>query len=90
MDQGGWIYKVAVQDQKGQEPPKTEFSRFCCPIASLFGTPLQAHKTLTDRVNVSKLYDLSRPGKYTIQFRRLDPDTKTFVLSNKITVEVTP
>ena len=44
----------------------------------------------TQVVSVSDLYDLSKPGQYTIQVRRWDDDTKTWVKSNTITVTVTP
>ena len=36
------------------------------------------------------LYDMSRPGDYTIQVSHFDDETKTWVKSNKITVTVTP
>jgi hypothetical protein len=51
--------------------------------------PLMPGKTFIDHVNVSTMYDLSQPGKYTIQFRRYDEESKTTVKSNKITVTVT-
>jgi len=51
---------------------------------------LHPGKTLVHRVNVSKLYDLSRPGLYTIQFRRLDEESKTLVKSNSAKVRVKP
>lgn len=54
------------------------------------GDQTEAGKTMADRVNVSKLYDLNQPGKHTIQFERLDAEIKTFVKSNEITVTVTP
>lgn len=41
-------------------------------------------------VMVDKLYDLTRPGKYTIQVSRVDDATKTWVKSNTITITVTP
>ena len=41
-------------------------------------------------LRVSDLYDLSKPGQYTIQVRRWDDETKTWVKSNTITVTVTP
>ena len=53
-------------------------------------TKMKPWETMTDRVNVSKLYDLTQPGRYTIQFQRLDPETKTFVKSNEITVTLRP
>jgi hypothetical protein len=41
---------------------------------------------------ISRLYDLSRPGKYSIQASQPDSDNpeKGFVRSNTVTVEVTP
>jgi hypothetical protein len=39
---------------------------------------------------VSRLYDLSKPGKYTIQVTRRDDASKTIVKSNPITVTITP
>ena len=51
---------------------------------------LKSGKTLTDEVNVSRLYDLSKPGKYSIQLSRLDEGSGTFVKSNTLNVAVTP
>jgi hypothetical protein len=39
---------------------------------------------------ISRIYDLSQPGKYTVQLQRLDDENETLVVSNKITVTVTP
>ena len=104
-DQGGWVYDVNARDEKGGKPPETHFYRRRQghltpeevdrePINIFPGGgptyPLKPGKTIEDRVNVSKLYDLSHPAKYTIQFRRLDPGSKSFVKSNEITVTVTP
>ena len=50
---------------------------------------VKADGTLTDTIDLNKLYDL-QPGKYTIQVERLDEDGKTVVKSNTITVNVTP
>jgi hypothetical protein len=58
-------------------------------IGSLGIIGIQPGKTVVDRVNVSRMYDLTRPGKYTIQAQRSDDVTKAKVLSNKITVTVT-
>jgi hypothetical protein len=58
-------------------------------ISSRGSIPLKPGKTFTDHANVSTMYDLSQPGKYTIQFRKYDDESKTTVKSNKITVTVT-
>jgi hypothetical protein len=39
---------------------------------------------------VSRMYDLSKPGKYTIHVTRYDYASKTIVKSNPITVTITP
>ena len=97
MDQGGWVYTVDVRDDKGVARPETRFYIFAqgrdpdaAKRTSGWATKVKPGGTLADRVKVSKLYDLNQPGKYTIQFQRLDPQTKTFVKSNEITVTVTP
>jgi hypothetical protein len=51
---------------------------------------LDRGKSFTDRVNVSDLYDFSHPGKYTIQVKQYDVESKSIVTSNKITMTVTP
>ena len=43
-----------------------------------------------DLILMKNLYDLSQPGQYTIQVRRWDDETKTWVKSNTLTVTVTP
>lgn len=90
LDQGGWVYKVSVRDTKGVEPPQTKFAQSVGVAGSGGYVSLRPEKTLTDRCNVAKLYDLSRPGNYTIQVERLDEQSKAFVKSNTITVTVTP
>lgn len=50
---------------------------------------IQPGETLTDVIIVNKLFDLSQPGKYSIQAQRADPDSKMVVKSNIITVTVT-
>jgi hypothetical protein len=88
-DQGGWVYTVDVRDDRGRTPVQTEYARSIGAMGSGGRVPLHAAETRTDLVNVSKLYDLNEPGRYTIQFQRFDEETKTFVSSNKITVTVT-
>lgn len=82
-DQGGWLYNADVQNEKGQKPPRTKFKT---GIGSGASIPLQPGKTITDRINICKLYDVSQPGKYSIQVYRPDGSLR----SNTITVTVTP
>lgn len=41
-------------------------------------------------IPLNTIYDLSRPGEYTIQVSRFDDTSKTWVKSNTITLTVTP
>ena len=51
---------------------------------------IEPGKSVTETIAIPGLYDLSRPGKYTIQVQRLDHVTMNTVKSNTITVVVTP
>ena len=85
-DQGGWVYGVVVKDEKAQNPQATGFKTGHGSGASI---PLQSGKRMTDRINICKLYDLSRPGKYRMQVYRYGMGN-AMLLSNTITVTVTP
>jgi hypothetical protein len=89
MDQGGWVYGVDVRDEKGKQAPQTKYALSIGVGGSGGYLRLDPGQTMTHSINVSKLYDLSRGHKYTIQLRRLDEETKAFVMSNKATVTVT-
>jgi hypothetical protein len=55
------------------------------------GATLNAKEATTWSINVSRFYDMSQPGKYSIRIQRGDPeDLEAFVKSNTITVMVTP
>ena len=49
---------------------------------------IRAGETLTQNLRVSALYDMRKPGKYTIQVWRRDPQSD--IKSNIVTVTVTP
>jgi hypothetical protein len=51
---------------------------------------LKAGQSFTYQLNIDELYDLSVPGKYSIQIERLDAEANVSVKSNKITITVTP
>ena len=89
-DQGGYVYYVDVRDDKGGKPQPTKFLEKKSGIGSGGYIDLKYGKTLTDRVNVCKLFDLSRPGKYSIQIYRKDTTDGTTLTANTITVTVTP
>jgi hypothetical protein len=93
-DPGGWIFRADIQGEQGSNPPKTDFYENINSYSvsgSMFRLiKLKPGEARTDSVNVSKLYDLSRLGQYTIQLRRRDLEGKRYVKSNEITVTVTP
>jgi hypothetical protein len=83
---------VDVHDENGNKPTPTERANAIARRKEGEGgyVPLKPGETLMHKVNVSKLYDLSRPGKYRIRFRWQDIELKMHVTSNPITVTVTP
>ena len=102
-DHIGFEYEVDVWTDKSAMAPETKFGReihnHTTPeddrqpeviLSNGAYSELGPGKSITDHVSISKMYDLSKPGKYTIQFRRLDEVSKTLVKSNKLTVTITP
>ena len=96
MDQGGEIYIVDAVDENGLRPIETTFYRrklghltpdelahLPLPMGSGVFLFVKPGESITDRIDVGRLYDLSRPGTYTIQVRFPTP-------TNKINVTVTP
>jgi hypothetical protein len=100
----GFEYPIDVWDEKGATAPETKYGRWknnhktaedrADPIeissSNSVDRTLNRGRSYTDRVSVSEVYDLSHPGKYTIQVRQYDEDSKSFAKSNKITVTIAP
>jgi hypothetical protein len=83
------IFRFEVRDEHGKLVPKRIY-----PHPELegvgtvrFGT-IPPGETVTEDQEVSALYDMRKPGKYTIQVWKRDP--KYDIKSNKVTVTVTP
>ena len=103
-DQGGFTYKAEIWDEKGSRAHETRFGRVMQghetieehrrdrAVVTFSGgfLSLDPGKVITDQVDARKLYDFSRPGKYAVQLYRFDSETKTNVMSNKITVKIIP
>jgi hypothetical protein len=96
-------YRVFVTDERGVRPPDRRLGyrngRFDVTLVPpekvaevLSGSgacvTVKPGETQTEGIEVSKLYDLSKPGKYTIQVERGDPESTVIVKSNAITVTV--
>jgi hypothetical protein len=89
--------RVNVTNENGAKMSETDFGRKALEqtgarvvVGKLVDVPVKTGKSFTYPLNVNELYDLSHPGKYTIQVQRMDPDSKVLVKSNTITVTVTP
>jgi hypothetical protein len=98
MDQGGVSFFVDIWDSNGVRAPESTFYRKILGhptptekaalgpeqlrMSSGFAVLLKPGEKTTNRIDVGRLYDLTRPGKYTIQL--------AFLKSNKIIVRITP
>lgn len=85
-DQGELHHDVEVRDDKNDLAPETEYHRKIkgrlpatpgkAPsppnVRSDIFIPIKPGETRNDDLTISKLYDLSKPGKYTIQVLRFD------------------
>ncbi|PYX10063.1 MAG: hypothetical protein DMG88_03995 [Acidobacteria bacterium] len=94
-------YTAEVRDRKGNLSSETKYGRGLkgeggtpeAPTVTVTNDilfPLQPGKKLKDMLIVSRLWDMSQPGVYSIQVQRTDPDTGILVRSNSVTVTVTP
>ena len=83
------IYRFEVRDEHGKLVPKRTYPH---PELGLPGSvrfsPISPKQTITEDQEVSALYDMRKPGKYTIQVWKRDP--KDDIKSNIVTITVTP
>jgi hypothetical protein len=101
-DQGGSYNKITVRDEEGNlvadnatiaartdkhKGTQSELMNLTMETIILF--TVKPGESLKDGIKLSEIYDLSKPGKYSIELERTD-DTKTVVKSNTITLTVTP
>lgn len=100
-DHGGFDYKFTVRGSKGSEPPLTEFHQALKgrenPKYLTRNTPLSGSlvyrqflpaQSFTSTVDLSRLYDLRKPGTYTVQAKVFDSHDKRTVESNVVTITV--
>jgi hypothetical protein len=103
-DQGGLVYKTIVSDEngipatetkrgrrlQGHDTPEEQTNEPYVIVSGGGHGSLGPGKKIIDRVDLTKLYCFDHPVKYLIQFQVFDEETKGFVLSNSITVNLTP
>jgi hypothetical protein len=95
---GEFPFEMDVQDEAGTARPEAELHRKmrqqqaedALKEASVGGTPIKPGESTLEGADVNEHYDITKAGKYTIQVRRLDPESQTEIRSNIITVTVTP
>jgi hypothetical protein len=51
---------------------------------------LRRRKSITQLVNINRLYELSEPGKYFIRVRTADPESTALDKSNTVRVTIVP
>ncbi|MGC1619393.1 MAG: hypothetical protein WA765_12965 [Candidatus Acidiferrum sp.] len=90
-------YDIKVLDEQGREAAPTQFLRNLrehptAPTGSVFGSMLPPGKSFEEKLALTRFYDLSRPGKYTVRVSRTQRpwrNTADSVKSNTITITVT-
>jgi len=101
-DRGGFDYKFEVRNQEKDSPvPETRLHRAIkgrddaafrtseTPVSgSLVFSDMKPGQSITDTVDLSRLYDLAAPGKYVIRARRVDRQSGETVKSTPITITV--
>lgn len=93
-DQGEWDYGVDVRDEKGDRVDQTKYGRNREQIIRLLSShmhTLKPDQTLNAEITLSKLFDLTVPGRYTIQVSRHvdDHESEPLVRSDTTTITVT-
>jgi hypothetical protein len=98
LDLGELSYTIDVRNDKGKTAPESQYqlalkgepSAGTTVVVSAPGLfPVKPGATLEEAVVLNKLFDLTLPGKYLVQAKRIDDTTKLLVKSNTITVTVT-
>ncbi len=97
----GRDFQVEVKDHKGKFAKDTKYgysrngradpARLTPEDLSGSGAcvTLGPGKSLSYKLDISKLYDLTQPGEYTIQAERSDSESTATVKSNKIVIKLT-
>jgi hypothetical protein len=94
-------FRVDVKDAQGKVAPETNVLRWLRgePVSrpeepSTWSGPscgtVPPKQFSNSAFILNRFYDLSQPGKYTIQVQRIDPTSKMTVKSNTITVTIVP
>jgi dipeptidyl aminopeptidase/acylaminoacyl peptidase len=86
-------YRIEVKDARGQAVEATAYGREALQHQqeeSRTVEYVQPGKAAVQTANLTKLVNMSRPGRYTVQVFRKDPKSGRVVKSNELTVNVVP
>jgi len=75
-------YGIRLHGTDPNAPPRA--------LSSVMGALLKSRKSLTQKIELGKEYDLSAPSVYKVYATRVDPETGILVTSNKIQFTVLP
>jgi hypothetical protein len=81
-------FRFEVRDEHGKLVPKRTYPHPELMAGSVRFRTISREETYTQDQLVSALYDMRKPGKYTIQVWRRDPEYD--IKSNVVTITVTP
>jgi len=83
--------RFEVRDDHGKIVPKRTYPHPELATGSVKFRTIPPGQTLTQQQRVGALYDMRKPGKYSIQaFRRMTANPDEDIKSNVLTVTVTP
>jgi hypothetical protein len=86
-------YKIDVRNAAGHEVEETAYAREARLRQQTEGRSvdyLQPGMSSVQTAHLTRLVNLSRPGRYTVRVSRVDPATHAVVKSNEITLNVVP
>ena len=85
------LYLLNVRDTLNHVVPKKEYPHLELSSASAYLRTLKAGETLADSVTVNRIYDMSRPGTYSVQVGSVLPKENGGgeILSNTVKINVT-
>jgi len=97
--QGEFFNRFKVFDGQGNEPARTKYYRSLWGERGdtepqeeinieIVGSLTKPGDSVTEQVDLNKLYKIEKPGIYKIQVEHEDPETKTLIKSNVVTVTV--
>jgi hypothetical protein len=87
-------YRVEAVDENGGRVPYTKFgarwaqegiSGGVCEVS----IPVKAGEEIAAEVDLNKIFDFGRPGRYKVQVLHIDPVTKLNVKSNNVDIAIT-